>query len=154
MARRLLTDIASIVRMLCVRSASFTRITRRSRTIASSILRNDSGLRFLAALEFDLVEFGDAVDELGHRRAETRRKLILGRRRIFDDVVQDRRHDGVGVEMQVREDGCGGHRVGDVGLAGKALLALMRGSAELGRFADAGNLLGGKVRAHRGQQFL
>ena len=47
-----------------------------------------------------------------------------------------------------------GNRVGDIGFAGKALLALMCRSAELGSFADASDLLRGKVGSHRGQQFL
>ena len=41
-----------IVRMLCVRSASFTRITRRSRTIASSILRKLSACASAALLNW------------------------------------------------------------------------------------------------------
>ncbi len=39
MVRRLAGGIAPSVRMLCVRSASLTMITRMSRTMASSILR-------------------------------------------------------------------------------------------------------------------
>ncbi len=42
MRARLSGAIASIVRMLCSRSHSLIRITRTSRDIASSILRNDS----------------------------------------------------------------------------------------------------------------
>ncbi len=42
MRLRLSAAIALTVRMLCRRSASLTRITRTSRAIASSILRNDS----------------------------------------------------------------------------------------------------------------
>ena len=42
MRERLAGAIASIVRMLCSRSASLIRMTRTSRAIASSILRNDS----------------------------------------------------------------------------------------------------------------
>jgi len=47
-----------MVRRLCVRSASLTRITRRSRTIASSILRKLSAcasLRFLKRIWSSLV---------------------------------------------------------------------------------------------------
>lgn len=43
MRRRFSGGTKSSVRMLCVRSASFTRITRTSRAIASSILRKLSG---------------------------------------------------------------------------------------------------------------
>src|SRR5450755_804480 len=37
-------------------------------------------LGFLATFEFDLVELGDAVDELGHVCTEARRELVLGGR--------------------------------------------------------------------------
>ena len=110
--RRFATDMMSMVRMLCVRSASLTMMTRRSRTIASSILRKDSGLRFLAALELDLVELGDAVDDLGDVLAELLRDLLLGDRRVLDDVVQDRPDDRVRIEVQLGEDLGRGDRMG------------------------------------------
>ncbi len=111
-------------------------------------------LRLLAALELDPVELGDAVDQLGHVRAEPRRQLILGRRGVFDDVVQDRRHDGVGVQAQIREDGRGRHRVRDERFAREAFLPAVRRGAELGCLADARDLLGRQVSADRRQQFL
>ena len=102
-------------------------------------------LRLLAALELDLVELGDAVDDLRDVRPEARRELVLGDRRVFDDVVQDRRHDGVGVDAQLREDLGGGHRMGDVGLARLASLSAVGLGAELGGEADALDLLGRQV---------
>jgi hypothetical protein len=87
-------------------------------------------LRLGARLELDLVELGDAVDDLGDRCAELLRELFLGDRRVFDDVVQDRRDDRVGIEMQVREDLRGRERMRDVRLAGEALLAFVRLGAE------------------------
>jgi hypothetical protein len=89
------------------------------------------GLRFLAVLELDLVELGDAVDDLGHIRAETLRDVFLRDRRVFDDVVQDGADNGVGVQVQVGEDFSRGERVGDVGFAREALLALVGFGAEL-----------------------
>ena len=112
------------------------------------------GLRFLAALELDLVELGDGVDQLGDVRAEARGELVLGRRRVFDDVVQDRRDDRVRIEAQVREDRGGGDGMGDVGLAGEALLPLVGRGAELGGFADALDLLGRQVGLDVAQQLL
>src|SRR6185437_11785969 len=56
-------------------------------------------LRFLAALELNCIELRHAVDELRDVRAETRRQLVFGRRRVFDDVVQDRRDQRVGIEV-------------------------------------------------------
>ena len=55
----------------------------------------------------------------------------------------------VGVEVQVGEDVGGRHRMGDVGLAREALLALVRRGAELGRRAHALDLLGRQVGARR-----
>ncbi len=111
-------------------------------------------LRFFAALELDLVELGDGVDQLGDVAAELRGELVLRRRRVFDDVVKDRRDDGVGVEPQIREDRGGGYGMGDVGLAGEALLTLVGRSAELGGFADARDLLGRQVGLDGAQQLL
>ena len=84
------------------------------------------GLRLRAALELDLVELGDAVDELGDLLPESLGDLVLGDRRVLDDVVQDRGDHRLGVEVQVGEDVGDRDRVGDVGLAGAALLALVR----------------------------
>ena len=103
------------------------------------------GLRLGARLELDLVELGDAVDDLGHRRAEFRRQLLLGDRRVFDDVVQDRRDDRVGIQVQIREDLRGRERVRDVRLAGEPLLALVRLRAEFRGRADALDLLGRQI---------
>ena len=77
------------------------------------------GLRFLAALELDLIELGDAIDDLGDVVAEARGDVGLGDRRVFDDVVQDRADDGVGIEVQVGEDFGRRDRMGDVGFAAR-----------------------------------
>ena len=98
------------------------------------------GLRLLAVLELYLVEFADAVDEFGDHRAEQRGDLGLGGRRVFDDVVQDGGYQGVRVEAQVGEDVRNGHRMGDVGLAGNPLLALVLLGAEFVGFAHAFDL--------------
>ena len=111
-------------------------------------------LRFLAVLELDLVELGDAVDELGDRRAEACCELFFGDRRVFYDIVEDRCDDGVGIDAQLREDLGGGDRVGDVGFAGLALLAAVRLGAELGGLADALDLVGGKIRLGGAQEVL
>jgi hypothetical protein len=73
-----------------------------------------------------LIELGDAIDQLGHVRAETGRQLILWRRCVFDDVVQDRRDDRVGVQVEVSENRRGGHGVSDIGLTREAFLAFVR----------------------------
>ena len=111
-------------------------------------------LRLLAALELDLVELGYRIDDLGHAVTEARGDLVFGDGRVFDDVVQDRRDDGVGVDAQTRQNfGCG-DRVGNVGFAGIALLAAVGLGAEFCGEANAIDLLGGQVRAGGAQQFL
>ena len=90
--------------MLCMRSASFTMMTRMSRTMAKQHLAKALGLRFLAILELDLIELADAVDEIGDHLPEYRDDLGLGGRRVLDHVMQDRRDESVGVELQIGED--------------------------------------------------
>jgi len=89
------------------------------------------GLSFLAILELNVIQLADAVHEFGHHLAEGRCDFGLGRGRILDDVVQDRGHQRVGVQVQIGEDVGDRHGVGDIGLAGDPLLALMLGGAEL-----------------------
>ena len=102
-------------------------------------------LRFLAALELDLVELGDAVDDLGHRLTELRGDLGLVDRRVFHDVVQDRGDDRVRIHAQLREDLRRGDGMRDVGFAGFAPLALVGGGTEFRGAADALDLIRGKV---------
>jgi hypothetical protein len=64
-----------------------------------------------------LIEFGDPIDDLGHVVAEAGGNFLLGRRRILDHVVQDRRNQRVGVEVKFGQDLGRGHRMSDVGLA-------------------------------------
>ena len=100
------------------------------------------GLSFLAILELNLVEFTDAVDEIRDDLAEDRDDFRFRRRRVFDDVVQDRGNERVAVEAQVREDVGDRDRVGDVWFAGNALLALMPFRAEFVGFAYPFDLSG------------
>ena len=103
------------------------------------------GLRLLAVLELDLIELADAVDQLGDHLTEDRGDLRLGGRRVFDDVVQDGRHQRVGVQAQIGEDVRDGDRVGDVRLAGDPLLAAVAFGAEFVGFAHALDLRGRQI---------
>ena len=154
MARRRGGVIASMVRMLCVRSASLTRMTRRSRTIASSILRKLSACASSRLLNLIWSSLVTASTSSATSAPKRRRELVLGRRRVFDDVVEDGRDDRVRIEPQVREDRGGGYGMRDVGLAGKALLTLVGRGAELGGFADALDLLGRQVGLDVAQQLF
>jgi hypothetical protein len=108
------------------------------------------GLRFLAILEADLIELGDAIDDLRHVVPEALLDVGLRDRRVLDHVVQDRPHDGVGVEVQVGEDHGRCHGMRDVGLARDARLALVGGRPELSRGADAFDLLRRQVGRYLG----
>ena len=103
------------------------------------------GLRFLAILELDLIQLADAVDQLGHHLSEDRGYLGLGGRRVFDDIVQDRRDQGVGIQAQIREDVGHRDRVRNVGLARDALLAAMLFRAEIVGFAHPLDLGGRQI---------
>ena len=111
------------------------------------------GLGFFAALELDLVELGDAIDDLGDIAAEARGDVFLGDGRVFDDVVQNRADQGVGIEVQVSEDFGRSDRMRDIGLAGEALLALMGDSPELSGVANPLYLIGWQVEGDLGEEF-
>ena len=83
------------------------------------------GLRLLAVLELNLIEFADAVDQLGDDVAEYRVDLRLGGRRILDHIVQDRGNHRVRIHLEIGEDVGDRNGVGDVGLTRYALLPLM-----------------------------
>jgi hypothetical protein len=83
------------------------------------------GLRLLAGREAQLVELGEAVDEVGGRRAEALDQLGLGDAAILHRVVHQRRHDRLGVELPLGAQARDRDRMGDVGLAAGAELAEM-----------------------------
>ena len=103
------------------------------------------GLRLLAALELDLVELADAVDELGHFLAEPPVDLLLERRRVLDHVVEDRRDQRLRIEPQVREQVGDRDGMRDVGLAGAATLALVSLEGEVVGILDALDLGGREI---------
>ena len=97
-------------------------------------------LRLGAAAELDVIELGDAVDQLGDVGAEALGDFVLRGRRVLDDVVQDGGDDRRRIQVQVGEDVRDGDRMRDVGLAAQALLALVGFGAELISVADAVDL--------------
>ena len=126
-----------MVRMLCVRSASFTKnhaqiLRHREQHLAEAL-----GLRFCRAVESQVIDLADAVDEQSDVFAKARLDLRERARRVLDDVMQQRRFDRACVEMQARENLGDGYRVSDIRLAAAPLLSFVRLCAELVRFADA-----------------
>ncbi len=103
------------------------------------------GLRLGAAAELDLVELADAVDEFRHVATEARGDLVLGVRRVLHDVVEDRGHHRLRVELEVGEQVGDGDRVRDVRLARTAPLAVMGLEREVVRFLDQFDLVGRQV---------
>ena len=108
-------DCAPRVRMLCRRSASLIRMTRRSRDIASSILRKLSAAsrrsrNSLSSLVTPSTRSGDGL-------AELRCHVAASQQGVLDGVVQDRRHQRLHVQPPATPAPGDRHRMGDVGLA-------------------------------------
>jgi hypothetical protein len=124
-----------------------TRITRTSRAIASSILR------FLAIAELHLVEFRQPVDQLRNLRAEPLREFGLGYALVFHHVVQQRRHDRLGVELPAGADFRDGDRMGDVGFAALAILTEVGFVTEMERRLDLFDFFRTQVAGQCGREF-
>jgi hypothetical protein len=99
------------------------------------------GLLLLLGGELDAVQLGQAVDEVGHLRAEFFEQLLLGDAGVFHDVVQQRRHQGFGVELPAGADLGDRDRVRDVGLAAGAELPEVGIVADPVGFADAAQVV-------------
>ena len=109
--------IAAIVRMLCSRSASLMTSTRRSRAIATSILRIVAACCASLRVELEPLELGDAVDDGGDLGAEVGLDIGEGDLGVLDRVVQQRGGQRDLVEADVGDDPGHGQRVVDVALA-------------------------------------
>jgi hypothetical protein len=89
------------------------------------------GLRLGVGFELDLVELGDAVHQIGHGLAEVARDLGLGDGGVLHHVVEERGSQRLRIEVPLREDVGDRQRMGDVGLARLAELALVGLLAEV-----------------------
>jgi hypothetical protein len=81
------------------------------------------GLRFLARRELQLVQLGEAVDQVGGGAPKRSISSDLGDAAVLHRVVHQRGHDGLRVELPVGAQAGDGDRVRDVGLAAGAELA-------------------------------
>ena len=86
-------------------------------------LAHRRGLLLLLGVELQPLELGDAVDQVGHRRAEVALDVGEGEPGVLDRVVQEGGGEGDVVEAEVGDDRGHRERVGDVGLTGLAALA-------------------------------
>ena len=112
--------------MLCSRSASLTSSTRTSSAIASSSLRRFSAC--LASLVtrssfLSLVRPSTSAPMSVPNIWSISARVAGG---ILDGVVQQRRRDGGVVELEVGQDRRDFERMGEIGVAGGALLLAMR----------------------------
>ena len=104
--------------------------------------------------EVELLQLGQALDQRADIIAEHLVDLGPRRRRILDGVVQQSRRDGGIVELEVGEDPRHFQRVGEIGVAGGALLLAMGfhgvdvGAVEQG-FVGVRDCSGGPARSAR-----
>ena len=84
------------------------------------------GLLGLARDEVEPLELGEALDQAADVLAEQLVDLGAGRLGVLDRVVQQRRHDGGVVELEVGEDRRDLERMGEIGIARGAQLLAMR----------------------------
>jgi hypothetical protein len=99
------------------------------------------GLVFFAGVELKLVELGESIHQFCHRGTETIDQIGLGYAAIFHGVVQQRRHQGLGVELPGGALRRHGNGVGDVRLTAVAQLPQVRFVGEaigLPHLLDAG----------------
>jgi hypothetical protein len=89
------------------------------------------GLAVLAGGELQLVQLGQAVDQVGRRGAEQLDQLGFGDAAVLDGVVHQRRHQRGGVELPIGHQAGDRERVRDVGDAAGAQLAQVRLVGEL-----------------------
>lgn len=88
------------------------------------------GLRFGGGAVVDLLQLGDAVDQIADLVAELLADLIQRHFRVLDGVVEQGGGQRRGLGAQLGEDQGHGQRVRDVGLAALAHLAAVRGLRE------------------------
>ena len=119
-------------------------------------------LRLLGLLrdQVELLQLGQALDQLADIRAEQLVDLLAGRRGVLDRVVQQRDGDRRLVEMHVGEDRRDFERMREIGIAGSApLVAMLLHGIDIGlveqRLVDVGlvalNALDKLVLTHHGR---
>ena len=111
--------------MLWSRSASFTRITRMSSTMASSILRKFSACRSSLDENGIAPSLVTPSTTCATSRAEQLPDPLDRRLRVLDDVVEQARGDRHHVELHVREEVGHLQRMNQIGLPGMADLPLV-----------------------------
>ncbi len=75
------------------------------------------GLVLLAAVEFELVELGQSIDQVGHLGAKLLHQVGFGAAAVFEHIVHQGRAQGLGVELPLGALQRDGNRVRHVGVA-------------------------------------
>ena len=109
-------------------------------------------LAVFAVGKLDLVDLGDALDDVGHLGAKLGFNLLVGGRRVFHGVMQQAGGNGRRVHLHLRQHLGHFKRVNDVRLAGGAHLPLVVLDAEIPRLANQGNIFAGPVGLHLAEQ--
>ncbi len=112
------------------------------------------GLVVFLVGELDLVELGDAFDDVRDLLAEAPGDLGRGHVGVFDRVVQQAGGDGGGVHLHLGEDLADFQRMNDVRLARRALLALVLLHAELPGVAHDVEVVRGAVGVQGAEEVL
>jgi len=105
-------------------------------------------LRFRVGFEFDLRQLGQAIDDLGDFRPEFRTDALLRDQRVFDDVVQHGRDQGLVVHVHLGQDAGDFERMLYIGLTALARLPFMRIGAEAVGMPDLADLIRVQVGTH------
>ena len=74
------------------------------------------------AIELQLGQLGDALHQLGDLGTEQMGDIVRRHRRVFDHIVQKRGDNGGGIQPIFGENACHLNGVGEIGIAGGALL--------------------------------
>ena len=119
---RLCAERAHVVQAIGELDQDDPQVARHRQQHLAEALRR----RFLAVGEVQLVQLGDAIDQLGHGFAELLGDVAARQRGVLDGVVQDRRDQGLDIQPLLGQHLRHRHRMGDVGLAGLAHLPGMR----------------------------
>ena len=104
-------------------------------------------LVFLGGI-LDTSQLTDALHQIGDGRRKQLRHVLMGRLCVLDDVMQQRRDDGLGVQLLVRHDLSDRQGVDDIGLTAFALLAFMTLVSVLKSRANLAKVRGGVIASY------
>ena len=94
-------------------------------------LANVLGLARFGSEQIEAADLRDAFDQAGHVGTKFGGKLFESDFRVFDDVVKDRGAERGRVELHIRQEMGDFNRMGEIGFARKADLAVMMFGGEI-----------------------